>query len=130
MVAALKRGSESSSEEASSSFWSGLAAGAVRPARWNLYCSAGSRTSRIKVLLPDPLTPVRQTRRFSGILTARFLRLLAVAFEMRNVVDVLPLLLEESNRTGRRGGSSNFLRPARYWPVSECSDFNTSENGP
>src|SRR6266566_5859968 len=39
----------------------------------------GRRHSRIKVLLPEPLTPVTRTRRPKGKLTVRFLRLFFAA---------------------------------------------------
>jgi len=42
--------------------------------------SAGNNTSRINVLLPEPLTPVMQTNRPSGISTVRSLRLCRVAW--------------------------------------------------
>src|SRR6266545_1559537 len=41
--------------------------------------SAGSRHSRISVLLPEPLTPVTTIRRLSGKCTARSFRLFAAA---------------------------------------------------
>ena len=41
--------------------------------------SAGSRHSRISVLLPEPLTPVTNTNRPSGNRTVRFFRLFLLA---------------------------------------------------
>ena len=47
---------------------------------WIGKSSSGRSTSRARVLFPEPLTPVRQTKRFSGISTERFFRLWRVAF--------------------------------------------------
>src|SRR5436190_8080324 len=52
------------------------------PPRWIVLswaCSAGRRHSRIKVLFPEPLTPVTQTSRSSGKWTVRFFKLFALA---------------------------------------------------
>jgi len=54
-----------------------LAAGRFRVP--NFARSAGSRQSRKSVLLPEPLTPVRQIKRLRGKATVRFFKLFAVA---------------------------------------------------
>src|SRR5437763_1672338 len=41
--------------------------------------SAGSRQSRTRLLLPEPLTPVTTTSRFNGKRAVRFFRLFAAA---------------------------------------------------
>src|ERR1041385_2325127 len=52
--------------------------------------SAGSRHSRIRLLLPEPLTPVTRTNRPKGKLTVRFLRLFFAA--LCSVSHVTPIL--------------------------------------
>src|SRR5262245_14812859 len=46
---------------------------------WMASVSAGKRHSRIRVLLPEPLTPVSNTKRASGKLTVRSFRLFLLA---------------------------------------------------
>src|SRR5438477_269632 len=47
--------------------------------RCRTVCTAGNRHSRTSVLLPEPLTPVTTTKRFSGNSTVRSFRLFCAA---------------------------------------------------
>src|SRR5258708_4489952 len=87
--------------------------------------TAGRRHSRMRVLLPEPLTPVTRTRRFKGKRTVRFFRLCTEA--LRNVSQLrvgasfsAGALRGLGRETGRRWPrEGNFLVARRHWPVME-----------
>ncbi len=58
---------------------------------------AGQRTSRTRVVLPEPLTPVTHTKRFNGISTDKSLRLFLEAWDRTKVGQASRL---PSNRKG------------------------------
>ncbi len=68
--------------------------------------------SLISVDLPEPDTPVTQTKRPTGISTVTSLRLLPRAPTTRR--------LFAASRRWRRAGTAIDLRPERYCPVSEA----------
>src|SRR5438270_5681287 len=73
--------------------------------------SAGSRHSRISVLLPEPLTPVTATNRPSGNRTVKFLRLFLSAPANSSHAPVF----DETGRRWPRVG--NFLCARKHFPV-------------
>ena len=95
--------------------------------RWtaSFELSRGSRTSRINVVLPEPLTPVTHTSRPSGMAMVRSCRLCRLAWErVRGFVGRSPCRCQSA--TGRRVGMGICLRPLRYWPVSDSGDLRMS----
>ena len=76
----------------------------------------------MSVVLPEPLTPVTQTKRPSGMSTAKSLKLFRenLAKRSRGVRAV----------TARAGGGSSFFRPERYAPVSEARHLARRDPGP
>ena len=78
----------------------------------------GYSTSWIKVDLPEPETPVTQTKRPSGISIETFLRLLAVtpSSSRRGVLGA----------TGKGRGASTFMRPPMYLPVKVVASRSSS----
>ena len=75
---------------------------------------ASRRMSPTSELLPEPLTPVTQTNRPSGISTSMSLRLCCRA----------PTIFRRRSVGGLRyAGTSIALRPERYWPVRLAGDL-------
>ena len=84
---------------------------------------AGSSTSRTSVLLPEPLTPVTQTSRPSGISTVKSFKLCRLARRKISAAPSAPDFCVDCpprKETGRRAGISIRFFPARYCPVNDC----------
>src|SRR5690606_27240898 len=105
----------------------------------------GNRHERIKVLFPEPLTPVTTTNRPKGNRTVRFLRLFSEAFcnvsqsfvaalvrtrPIRPALDLrrLPSTAAEIGRRAPRVG--NFFSARKLWPVMDSGCFASSSNVP
>src|SRR3989339_1095183 len=77
-----------------------------------LFMTAGRKTSFIKVDLPEPDTPVKQTNRRNGISTLIFFKLCKFAFLIFN--------FGVARSTSRRfNGMGIVTSPRRYLPVKE-----------
>src|SRR5664280_553782 len=89
--------------------------------KFNCAFRAGTRHSRTRVLLPEPLTPVTQTNRASGIRTSRFFKLFLDAWARTShsvfaaAAFVEPVLLPrlDSAETGR---AQRVPTTGRLWP--------------
>ena len=81
--------------------------------------NAGTRISVIKVLFPEPLTPVTATKPRRGTSTLNPFRLFALA----------PKMVSLSLRTRRSGGTTMLLLFVRYAEVNySCSSGNSSSS--
>src|SRR5437867_10626225 len=82
--------------------------------RFSAFSRAGSRHSRISVLLPEPLTPETTTRRFNGKFTVSPFRLLAAAFW-----SVSHFNSEVRGSRSERSPESNVVSPRRPPAISD-----------
>src|SRR5205823_5695071 len=80
--------------------------------------SDGNKTSRINVVLPEPLTPVTHTKRLSGISTVRFLRLWSEA----------PVRVKVGQASCLSGVRDFFLGPISS-PTSRSGDVSSPTSG-
>src|SRR5216684_1268808 len=82
-------------------------------------CRAGNRHSRINVLLPEPLTPVTQTRRPKGNFTVRFFRLFFEALWSVSQAAFDLSLLTSAPTARRCPRVGYFLCVRKHLPVSD-----------
>src|SRR5580700_8679478 len=98
----------------------------VSPARLSFFDTARASVSSISELLPEPDTPVTQTKVPSGMYKSTPRRLLRRAPRSPIHPPAGVSSPSHDSRIRRVAGMGISLRPERYCPVSDVEDFETA----